>query len=392
MPRPAAHLDNVRVSQIREVTELAWRTPGTVILSVGEPDFPTAPHILRGSIEALERDDTRYTPNAGIEPLREAIAARHRQAGHSAVTPDRVWVTAGGAEAILFALRLTIGAGDEVLVPNPGYPPFVMTTQVLQGVPVEYPLAAAHGFVPDPAVIESLITDRTRVLVLNSPSNPLGTVIGAERMAALVALARRHDLWVLSDECYGAFADPSTYVSALEFDTDDRVITLESFSKTYAMTGFRVASLIVPAAFDPYLGRVQETLVSCVNSPAQYGAIAALTGPQDEVEVAAETYARRRTLATKLLSEAGIAFAPSGGGMYVWAQIDAGPHTDVHVAALRLIAEHGVAVAPGTAFGSQGEGWVRIALTASDDDLAAGLRRLIAGIRAIAGRPETQRI
>ncbi|MGO1318521.1 MAG: pyridoxal phosphate-dependent aminotransferase, partial [Cellulomonadaceae bacterium] len=205
MPAPAARLARIGASQIREISELAWNTPGTVVLSLGEPDLATSPHILRASQDALERDDTRYTPNAGIAPLREAIADWHRVRGNTHVTADRVWVTAGGAEAILLACVLTLDVGDEVLVPDPGYPPFAMAAQVADAQVVPYPLRVEDGFIPDPDVVDALITDRTRLLVLNTPSNPLGTVLEAEHLAALLDVARRHDLWVLSDECYAGF-------------------------------------------------------------------------------------------------------------------------------------------------------------------------------------------
>lgn len=376
MPSPASHLHAIMTSQIREVTELAWRTPGTVVLSVGEPDLPTAPHILQAAQDALARDDTRYTANSGIAPLREAIAAWHRTRGSSQVTADRVWVTAGGAQAILLAGVLTLDAGDEVLVPDPGYPPFTMAAQTLQARAVPYPLTAANGFVPDPATIEPLVTSRTRLLVLNSPSNPLGTVLNSAQLAALLELARRHDLWVLSDECYAAFTFDQPHVTAASLDEDDRVLTLDTLSKTYAMTGFRVGSLIVPRSLDPFLSQVQESLVSCVNTPAQYGAVAALTGPQDGVAAAAAVYRRNRDVSTRLLTERGFRILPSRGGIYLWVDLSHASDGDVHALTRRLVLERGVAVAPGSAFGSQGEGWARISLTASEADLLAGLSRL----------------
>ncbi|HEY0214912.1 MAG TPA: pyridoxal phosphate-dependent aminotransferase [Cellulomonas sp.] len=376
MPEIAAHARTVPASGIRRITELAWSLPGAVVLSVGEPDLPTAPHVLQAAREALDRDDTRYTPNGGIPPLRDAIAAWLDPLHAPAVRRDNVWVTAGGAQALHLALSLTVGAGDGVLVPDPGYPPFTMATHLLQARAQPYVLRAEDGFLPDPAVVEAAITDRSTVLLLNSPSNPLGTTLPEALMAELLDLARRHDLWVLSDECYAAFTYDAPHVPAARFDTDNRVMTLHTFSKTHAMTGMRVGALVVPDVLAPLIPTVQEAIVSCVNTPAQYAALAAMTGPQDAVEVARRTYREHRDLATALLDERGIGWLPAAGGIYLWADVSHLSGGDVAAWAEDLARSEGVAVAPGSAFGPAGEGWVRISLTASAQDLKTGLTRL----------------
>ncbi|GIG30318.1 pyridoxal phosphate-dependent aminotransferase [Cellulomonas marina] len=376
MPRLAPHAATIPGSQIRLVTERAWRTPGAVVLSVGEPSAPTAPHVLAAAADALARDDTGYTPNAGIRPLREALAADLSSSHGRPVEADRVWITAGGAQALHLGLTLTLSPGDEVLVPDPGYPPFAMTAHLLDARPVRYRLDPGDGFLPDPAVVEAAVTSRTRVLLLNSPSNPLGTVLPADRTAALLDVARRHDLWVLSDECYARLTFDVPHVPPAALDEDDRVLTLHSFSKTYGMTGMRVGALVVPATALPVLGSVQESVVSCVNTPAQHAALAALTGPQDGVEEARATYRRLRDVVTGVLASGGIRALPAAGGMYVWADVGDRAGGDVLGWCLRLVDEHGVALAPGTAFGSGGEGWVRISLGASEADLLTGLGRV----------------
>ncbi len=376
MPELAAHVRSLPASGIRRITELAWAQPDALILSVGEPDLPTPPHILRAAQDALARDDTRYTPNGGIAPLRTAIADHLDPAHPAAGDPARVWVTAGGAQALHLALSLTVGAGDEVLVPDPGYPPFVMATHLVQATAVPYALRAEDGFLPDPAVIEAAITPRTRVLLVNSPSNPLGTALPAALLAELMDVARRHDLWVLSDECYEAFTYDVPHVPAGRFDTDDRVLTLVTFSKTYAMTGLRVGALVVPASFLPVMASAQESIVSCVNTPAQYAALAALTGPQDAVADAARTYRAHRDLATAILDRKGIVTLPAAGGIYLWADVSHVSGGDVAAWTEEFLRTRGVALAPGSAFGAAGEGWVRISLTASSADLAAALERV----------------
>jgi aspartate aminotransferase len=376
VPQIAAHARTVPASGIRRITELAWSLPGAVVLSVGEPDLPTAPHVLEAAREALARDDTRYTPNGGIPELRDALAAWLDPLHAPAVRRDNVWVTAGGAQALHLALSLTVGAGDGVLVPDPGYPPFTMAAHLLQAQAQPYVLRAEDGFLPDPATVEAAITDRTRVLLLNSPSNPLGTCLPEALLADLLDVARRHDLWVLSDECYAAFTDDAPHVPAAALDTDGRVMTLHTFSKTYAMTGMRVGALVVPDVLAPLIPRVQESIVSCVNTPAQHAALAAITGPQDVVDDARRTYREHRAVAQEVLDAKGIGWLPAAGGIYLWADVAHLTGGDVAAWAEDLARTRGVAVAPGSAFGPAGEGWVRISLTATADDLRTGLGRL----------------
>jgi aspartate aminotransferase len=376
VPQIAAHARTVPASGIRRITELAWSLPGSVVLSVGEPDLPTAPHVLEAAREALARDDTRYTPNGGIPELRDALAAWLDPLHAPAVRRDNVWVTAGGAQALHLALSLTVGAGDGVLVPDPGYPPFTMAAHLLQAQAQPYVLRAEDGFLPDPATVEAAITDRTRVLLLNSPSNPLGTCLPEALLADLLDVARRHDLWVLSDECYAAFTDDAPHVPAAALDTDGRVMTLHTFSKTYAMTGMRVGALVVPDVLAPLIPRVQESIVSCVNTPAQHAALAAITGPQDVVDDARRTYREHRAIAQEVLDAKGIGWLPAAGGIYLWADVAHLTGGDVAAWAEDLARTRGVAVAPGSAFGPAGEGWVRISLTATADDLRTGLGRL----------------
>src|SRR3954447_22225966 len=200
MPELAAHVRDVPVNQIREITEAAWRTPGALVLSIGEPGFALPRHVLDAGMACLDRDETNYTPNAGLPALREAFAARFREEQGVDVGVDRVYVVSGAQQGLHFAMSLLLSPSDEILIPNPGYPTFAMTSRLLNAVPVGYPLHPDHGFQPRVADVEAPITTRTRALVLNSPSNPLGAVLGEELVRELMALARRHDIWVISDE------------------------------------------------------------------------------------------------------------------------------------------------------------------------------------------------
>ncbi|GAA2528928.1 pyridoxal phosphate-dependent aminotransferase [Rarobacter incanus] len=380
MPAPASHLSTASASQIRDVTEKAWTVPGVSILSVGEPDWAVPAHIREAGMAAYQRDATHYTPSGGIADLRKEVARERSERLGVDIDSSRVWVTAGGAQGIALALMATVTRGSQVLVPDPGYPPFATTTTLLGGIVVPYPLTAAGGFLPDPAALEALITNETRVLILNSPSNPLGAVIDPELMRRLLDLARRYDLWVFSDECYSAFPGAGTFASALQHDDDGRVLCLESFSKTYAMTGVRVGTLVVPSSLNRYMPMLQESLISCVNLPAQYAALAALRGPQDAVGAAANAIEERRRLVCDTLDQAGISYATDGGGIYVWVDVRDWCGGDVYGWSMDLIERDKVAVAPGTAFGERGQGWLRISLTASPGTLREGLRRLLAAL------------
>jgi aspartate aminotransferase len=382
MPELAAHVRDVPVNQIREITEAAWRTPGALVLSIGEPGFPLPRHVLDAGIACLDRDETNYTPNAGIPALREAFAARFRErAGHgTTIGADRVYVVDGAQQGLHFAMSLLLSPGDEILIPNPGYPTFAMTSRLLNAVPVGYPLYPEHRFQPRTEDIEALITDRTRVLVLNSPSNPLGAVLGEELTRELVELARRHDLWVISDECYEAFTYDVPHVSPARFDGalpgEARVFTSLTLSKTYGLTGLRIGALVCPPGLEQKMNNVMESIVSCVASPSQYAALAALTGPQDYVRHAHEHYRANRDAASAVLDAKGIPYLKADGAFYLWADVSHVSGGDVRAWVRRFLAGSGVALAPGTAFGSIGEGWVRIALCGKREELLEGLSRL----------------
>ena len=378
MAQLSPHVRNVSANQIREITQAAWAKPGSIVLSIGEPGFPTPPHILDAARATLDRDETGYTPNAGIAPLRLAFARHAEKLSGTEIAADRVFVTSGAQQGLHLAMSLLLDAGDEILVPNPGYPTFAMTAKLLHAVPVEYPLYPEHGFQPRIEDLEALLTPRTRVLLLNSPSNPLGAVFSPGLTEQLVDLARRHDLWIISDECYEAFTFDVPHVSPLAFDGDggDRVITSLTLSKTYGLTGLRIGALVLPSGLEPVLSTVMESIVSCVASPSQYAALAALTGPQDYVSTAAAHYRGNRDAACAVLEEKGIPYLPAQGAFYLWADVSHATQGSVRDWAVGFLAGQGVAVAPGTAFGSIGEGWIRIALCGDREELLEGVRRL----------------
>ena len=375
MPSYTANALSVPESGIRRIHEIALTLDDVLSLAVGEPDLPVAPHVLAAASEAWLADDTRYTANAGIPELRTAVAAKLRRDNGIDVGIDQVWITPGATEALYLALGLILSPGDEVLIPDPGYTTFTMAPRMQFADPVPYPLDPEHDFLPQVADLDALVTPRTRGIILNSPSNPLGVVYPEAVVRGLVEFAQRHDLWIVSDEVYEAFSYDLPHISPASIDPT-RVLTVQSFSKTYALTGGRVGYLVTPPLPGDTLRNFQEALISCVNSPAQRAAIAALEGPQDAVAEAATHYRGNLAAATALLDERGIRYREPDGAFYLWVDVAYATDGDVAAWAERFLIERRVSVAPGSAFGSAGEGWIRVCAAAMRADLLEGLRRL----------------
>jgi len=375
MPHLAPHIDSVPGSGIRHIFELSSRLDDVISLVIGEPDVAVAPHIAEAAKHAWDADATDYAPNGGISPLRTAIVEKLARENDLHVDVERVWVTVGATQALYQAMTLTLAAGDEALIPDPGYTTFTMGVRMLDARPIPYSLTPERGFLPDIDELERLVTDRTRVLIVNSPSNPLGVVFPEAVVRELVAFAQRHDLWIVSDEVYEAFTYGLPHISPASIDPS-RVLTVQSFSKTYGLTGGRVGYLVTPPLPGGVLRAFQEALISCVNTPAQRAAVAALEGPQDAVVAAAAHYRENLAAATALLDERGIRYREPDGAFYLWIDVAHASGGDVAAWAERFLIERRVSVAPGSAFGRAGEGWIRVCVAATRGDLLEGLRRL----------------
>ncbi len=362
-------------SGIREIMEAAWAHPGAIRLEVGEPDFPTPPHIVQAAHAAALAGHTGYAPSAGIPELREALAVKVRERNGYTVAPSQTIVTQGGVEAIYASLLALTRPGDQILLPDPAWPNFLMMAALLNLRAVTYPLTADAGFVPTVGTLEELVTDRTSVIVVNSPSNPVGAVIDRARMTELLAFAGRHGLWLVSDECYDEISFDGTFVSPASI-SQERVVSVYSFSKTYAMTGWRIGYAVAPPELATALAKCQEPLISSVNTPTQHAALAAVRGPAVVVNRMRDAYRKRRDLALSLLQGSQLpAFTPQGA-FYLWVDIGVSGLGSRQFA-VRLLEERGVAVAPGSAFGVRGEGFVRVSLASSEEALRDGLARLV---------------
>jgi aspartate aminotransferase len=379
MPTLPVHAESVPLSGVRQVMDAAWQLPDSIGLHVGEPSFATPEHVLAAASSALSARETRYSPNGGIPQLRAAIAEKLLRHNGLTVPMNRIAVTAGGMQALHLAMSAMLHTGDEVLIPDPGWPNFEMAATLVQATPVHYPLRAEHGFLPEVAELEALITPRTRAILINSPSNPIGPVLTEDLAEKLCRFADEHDLWVISDECYDQLTFDVPHVSLGRFDTAHRVFGCFSFSKTYAMTGLRVGYLAAPDdTTAATLTKLQETVVSCVNTPAQFAALAALTGPQDIVETMRLAYRDRRDAAVEFLDRHGVGYLRPQGAFYLWIDVRDRCGGDVRSWTMDRLRRHGVAVGPGDAFGPSGQGWVRVSLATETEALLEGLRRLVA--------------
>ena len=344
-------------------------------LEIGEPDFPTATHIADAAVEALRGGQTHYVPAPGIPALREAVAAFLEATGRlRGISPDRVVVTPGAKPIMFFSILALCGAGDEVLYPDPGFPMYESIAAFAGATPVPVPLREANGFRIDVAELASLITPRSKLLILNSPHNPCGSALTRDDCAAIAELALRHNLVVLSDEVYWALRYGGEHASVLEFDgMESRTILLDGWSKTYAMTGWRLGFGVFPESLVEPVTRLAINSVSCTSAFSQYAAIAALQGPQDGVANMVAEFRRRRDVITAGLNAIpGVSCLVPDGAFYAFPNIS-GTGVPASRLAERLLNEAGVACLAGTAFGGWGEGFLRLSYANSVANIEAAL-------------------
>ena len=355
-------------------------------LEIGEPDFDTPANVREAAKRALDTGQTHYPPFAGIPELRSAIATDTAARRGFAPDPANVFVTVGGKGVMYYAILALVNAGDEVIVPDPGYPIYESVTRFVGGVPVAIPIRQENQFRLDPDELASLVTDRTRLIVINSPANPTGGVLTRGDLERIAEIALRHDLAVLSDEIYSRIlydGEEHTSIAALP-GMAERTIVLDGFSKTYAMTGWRLGYGIVPPDLGPGFGRLLINSVSGATTFAQWGAVEALNGPQDDVSaMVAEFRARRDLVVDGLNAIPGLRCLRPAGAFYAFPEVSGTGLTGVDLAE-RLLAEVGVSVLAGTAFGTVGTNHVRLSYANSRENLVEALRRIRAVVEPLA--------
>jgi aspartate/methionine/tyrosine aminotransferase len=347
-------------------------------LEIGEPDFDTPRHVSEAAARGvLDERMTHYTPATGIAPLREAIVADVKRWKGIATTPEQVVVTPGAKPIMFFAMLALIDEGDEVIYPNPGFPIYESMARYVGGTPVAAPLREENEFRMDVAEVASLVTDRTRMIVINSPHNPTGSILTADDIREVARIAIEHDLVVLADEIYGRLQYDGEPLSIATLPgMAERTITLDGFSKTFAMTGWRLGYGIVPEWLQPSFSRLVINSVSCTNAFAQAGAIAALTGPQDEpMRFRNEFIARRQLIVDGLNAIDGVSCVMPHGAFYAFPNVSAFGRSSAEVAD-HLLYDAGVCGLAGTSFGKHGEGYLRFSYANSRENLARALERI----------------
>ena len=378
----AARLRDVKPSGIRRFSRLARSLPDVIRLGLGEPDFTPPRHVLEAATRAMDEGKTHYTPTAGIAELREALVEKARRDYGLSYDPDsEVLITDGAIEAIFLALLALVNPGDEVLVPDPRFVCYEPDIFMAGGVPVSVPMLEENDFRLDAESVMSLITPKSRVMVTNSPNNPTGSVLTYDDVAELAKLAVERDLIVISDEVYEKiFYDDAKHFCFATFPgMRERTIVVNSFSKTYAMTGFRLGYALGPKELIAAMMQIHEHFVACVNGPAQYAALAALQGPQDFVGNMVREFDRRRRLLYSRLNEIeGFSCVLPKGAFYIFANIqNFGMLSEKFAEYLLSSRVKGrVETVPGSAFGKHGEGYIRFSYATAYEKIEEGLDRI----------------
>ena len=373
-------------SGIREFMEIASKLEDVIHLEAGEPDFVTPGSIIDAGFEAARSGFTKYTSNAGFLSLREALARKVReQNGLAGVTAANIVLTPGSVGALATGVLAVTNPGDEVLVPDPGWPNYINMVLLASATPVLYPLRREHGYLPDLDELDGLVTPRTKLIMLNNPCNPTGRVFPREVVARLAAFAARHDLYVLSDEIYEAMVFEGVHEPIAQFDADGRAITVFGFSKTFAMTGWRLGYAVAAKPVAELIMRLQEPLVSCASAISQKAAESALALPADVSGAMRDAYRERRDAVVRVLGggDGGVnrlACVPEGAFYALVDLSDVG--RDTYAIAHELLRVERVATAPGETFGPSCAGLLRIAFTTGLAEVEEGCLR----IQRFAGR------
>jgi aspartate/methionine/tyrosine aminotransferase len=348
-------------------------------LGIGQPDFRTPDHIVEAGIKALRDGHHGYTPANGILPLREAIAKDIHRRLKVEISPGDVLVVPGGKVTMFFAIIMFGEPGAEIVYPNPGFPIYESVIRFSGATPVPMPLKEDKGFAFDADEVLSLITPRTRLLIVNSPANPTGGTVPREQFDRLVAGLERHpQVAVMSDEIYGQMLyDGREHVSLLSYPSlRDRLILLDGWSKTYAMTGWRLGYSVWPTSLVAQAERLAINCHSCVNASAQFAGLAALEGPQDAVHSMVAAFAERRKVIVRALNQLpGVTCVEPGGAFYAFPNIT-GTGLDSRAFQDAMLNEAGVAALSGTAFGAHGEGYLRFSYANSVENIEAAMQRI----------------
>jgi len=367
----------LKPSMIRRFLEISSTMKEVISLGIGEPDFDSPPAVIQAGIQSLKDNKTHYTSNRGIMPLRKAMSDHIQKLYGVGYSPEEdIVVTVGGSEALVLACSAILNPGDEVILPTPCFVSYQGVISLVGGKYVEVPCRMENNFMPDPDDIEKAVTPKTKAILINFPNNPTGAVADLETLTAIGKIAEKHDLIVISDEIYDRLVyGPEHQCFAAIPGMRERTILIGGFSKDYAMTGWRIGFACGPSDIMTGLARVHQYIIMTAPTMAQYGALEALTSCEDNVQEMAAEYNRRRQLIVQGLNYIGLPTFEPLGAFYAFPKVSV-TGLDDNEFAERLLHENHVAVVPGSAFGSGGEGFVRCSYATAFDQLEEALDQI----------------
>jgi aspartate/methionine/tyrosine aminotransferase len=357
-----------------------------VHLEIGEPDFDTPAHVIEAGQRALGEGFTHYGPSPGLPALREAIAADFTRRRGVQVSPAQVVVFPGGKPVMFFMLMALLEEGDEAIYPNPGFPIYESMINFSGAKAVPLPLRAGNQFRADVDELRSLITPKTKLLVINSPQNPTGSVLTSADLKAIGTLAAERGIWILSDEIYSRIIYGTEHDTVMRYGDRERIVVLDGFSKTYAMTGWRLGYGIMPESFVPSMARLQTNATSCTAAMTQMAGVEALNGPQDDVDTMVAAFRERRDVIVSGLNALdGVQCVEPQGAFYAFPDVR-GTGLASKLLQARLLEEAGVACLSGTAFGAHGDGYLRFSYANSVENIREALARVAGFLENAAAR------
>ena len=362
---------------LAKAKEMERQGKSIVHFEIGEPDFNTPENVKQAGIKAIQENYTHYSPAQGVLELREAVADYISKTRGIKVTPEEVVITPGGKDVILFAATALLDEGDEAIYPNPGYPIYESAIKISGAKPVPMPLREENDFAFDREEFKKLITPKTRLIIINSPGNPTGGILSVEDLEFIADIAKKNDIMILSDEIYSRIIYDGEFHSIASIPgMKDRTIILDGFSKTYAMTGWRLGYAVTNKELAQQFVKLATNSFSCVATFVQMAGIEALRGPQDAVEEMRKRYEERRNLIINGLNEIpGFRVKMPKGAFYAFPNIEGTGKSSKELSDY-LLNEAGVATLPGTSFGEYGEGFIRFSYATSLDNIKEGLRRV----------------
>ncbi len=385
----AKRMNRIMPSGIRKVNEkaLAMERNGETVIhfEIGRPDFDTPEYIKEACIRSIQEGDVFYTSNFGDMELRKEVASYLNRRSHIPYTEDNILITVGLSEAIFDVLTVIMDEGDEILVPDPVWINYVNVPGLLGAESVSYNLLEENGYQPDPDEMERKITDRTKAIVLISPNNPTGSILGKESLEKIAGLAKKNDLFVLADEVYERLIyDDEKHISIASLPgMMERTVTLNGFSKAYSMTGWRLGYAAAPASLVREVNKIHQHNVICAPSFVQKAAVTALRDEKDEVDNMIKEYKRRRDYAVSAINQIdGISCLCPKGAFYIFVNISELGKTAQEVADY-LIETEKIALVPGSVFGSNGEHYLRMSFANSYENIVEGCRRLKNGVEKL---------